>query len=175
MLKSEDWHFWQTRSDAIILDNSVPADCLEKVVDVKTEEIQYQKIHLSPRLPRRIVVKSAWQVQKEGQVQHEGSTGEPAEIDFRIQGISRAEVEQDEEKSRKHYLGRLVSAIMNHKKENALIAELQCKHPFTPFSEESKQMIHTLGKVEGFELCEISPKISMSSSCEILDRRNCSL
>ena len=37
-------------------------------------------------------------------------------IDFRIQGISRAEVEQDEEKSRKHHIGRLVSANMNHKK-----------------------------------------------------------
>ena len=37
-------------------------------------------------------------------------------IDFGIQGLPHEEVEQDEEKSRRHYVGRLVSAIMNHEK-----------------------------------------------------------
>ena len=68
---------WQTHSNASILDNSVPADGLEKMVHTKTEEILYKKIRLSPRLPRKKVLKSAWQVQNEGQVQHEGSTGDP--------------------------------------------------------------------------------------------------
>ena len=45
---------------------------------------------------------------------------------------------------------------MNPKIKNALIPELQSNHPKTPFSEESKQMIHIMGNVEGFELCEIS-------------------
>ena len=57
------------------------------------------------------VLKSAWQVQNEGQ--HEGSAVEPVadkmtialKIDFRIQGFSRAEVEQYEERCRKQYLG----------------------------------------------------------------------
>ena len=43
--------FWQTRSNASILDNSVPADCLDKVVHTKSEEVRYRKIHLSSRPP----------------------------------------------------------------------------------------------------------------------------
>ena len=76
-----------------------------------------------------------------------------------FQGIPHEEVEQDEEESRKQYFGRFVSAIMNHENKDALIAELQSKHPYTPFSEELKRFIHTQGNVEGFELCDIFTKI----------------
>ena len=62
----------QTRSNAIILDNPVPADCLEKVVRAKTP---HQKINLSPRLPTKVILKSAWQVRHEGHAQHGNSTG----------------------------------------------------------------------------------------------------
>ena len=66
---------------------------LKNKVHTKTEEIQYQKIHLSPRLPRNIISKSVWQVQLEGRVQHEGITEklvademmmEPKISDFKI-------------------------------------------------------------------------------------------
>ena len=66
-------YFWQTNSIAFILDTSVPADCLEKVVHTKTGEILHQRIHLSPRLPPTVILKSVWQVHHEGQVQHKGS------------------------------------------------------------------------------------------------------
>ena len=33
--------FWQTRSNATLLHDSVPANCLEKVVNAKTEETLY--------------------------------------------------------------------------------------------------------------------------------------
>ena len=95
-------------------------------------------------------------------------------IGFRIPRISRAEVEQEEE-SRKQCIGRLVSAIMNHVNNNAVIAEVQSKHLCSPFSEESKQMIHSLGNVENFKLCEKSLNISMSLLSEMLDGRNCFL
>ena len=39
-----------------------------------------------------------------------------------------------------------------------LMADLHSKHPFTPFSEEAKQIIHTPGNVEGVDLCDISPQ-----------------
>ena len=45
VLKTEDEHSGKARSNAIILDNSVSADCLEKVVRTKTEEILYEKTH----------------------------------------------------------------------------------------------------------------------------------
>ena len=62
----------EAHANAFVIGNSVPADCLEKVLVTKTEEILLQKIHLSLRLARRIVLKSAWQVQNESKVQHEG-------------------------------------------------------------------------------------------------------
>ena len=42
--------FWQTWSHAVIFYDSVPADCIEKVVITKNEEILYQRIPI-PRPP----------------------------------------------------------------------------------------------------------------------------
>ena len=50
---TEDWYFWQTNSNAIILDDSVPADCLEMVAN----HIEFQKIRLSPRPPPKVTLK----------------------------------------------------------------------------------------------------------------------
>ena len=105
--------FWQTRSNDSILHNSVPADCLEKVVHTQTEEILHQKIHLSPRLPPKIILESAWQLQYEGHAQRGDRTVANEmtigpKIDFWIQGISHAEVEQDDEKIRKQDIARLL-------------------------------------------------------------------
>ena len=86
-------------SHAFILDNSVPADGLAKVVHTNTEEILYQNIHLSPRLPPKVILRTAWQVQHEGHAQREDSTGElladettiEPKINYRIHGIAQAE------------------------------------------------------------------------------------
>ena len=80
---------------------------LKRVVHTKTEEILHQQI----------------QVQNEGQIEHGGSTGELVAdemtiepgMDFRIQEISLQKFNKKEGKSRKQYIGWLVSAIMNHK------------------------------------------------------------
>ena len=57
--------FWRTNSNTIILDDSVPAHCLQKVVNHKTGDILYQKIRLSSRPPPKVTLKSAWQVRYE--------------------------------------------------------------------------------------------------------------
>ena len=71
------------------------------MVHTKLEEIPCQKIHLSPRLPPKVIFKNAWQIQHEDHVGKVGGheTMMEREIAFRIQGISRAEVEQEEEES----------------------------------------------------------------------------
>ena len=51
-------------------------------------------------------------------------------------------------------IGKLVHAILSHPNKDTLIAELQSNNPYTPFSEESKHMIHSLAIVESFKLCE---------------------
>ena len=46
--------FCQTRSNAVILYDTLPAYCISKVVVMKNEEIIYQKVYVSPRPPPAI-------------------------------------------------------------------------------------------------------------------------
>ena len=46
--------FYQTRSNAIILQGKLPAYCIPKVVRLKTGEVLYEKSYLSPRPPPNI-------------------------------------------------------------------------------------------------------------------------
>ena len=46
--------FYQTRSNAIILQGTLPTYCIPKVVRLKTGEVLYEKSHMSPRPPPKI-------------------------------------------------------------------------------------------------------------------------
>ena len=83
-------------------------------------------------------------------------------IDFRIQGIPHVAVEQEDD--RKREIRRLVHSVKNLPKKTHYFADLQSIRTYNsfsenPFSEESKQMIHNLGYVDCFELCDISSEI----------------
>ena len=52
--------FFQPRCNAIILYDTLPAYCISKVVVMKSEEIIYQKVYVSPRPPPKISCKGNW-------------------------------------------------------------------------------------------------------------------
>ena len=52
--------FYQTRSNAIILQETLPAYCIPKVVRLKTGEVLYEKVYMSPRPPPKISLKHEW-------------------------------------------------------------------------------------------------------------------
>ena len=52
--------FYQTRSNAIILQETLPAYCIPKVVRLKTGEVLYEKVSMSPRPPPKISLKHEW-------------------------------------------------------------------------------------------------------------------
>ena len=52
--------FYQTRSNAIILQGILPAYCIPKVVKLKTGEVLYEKAYMSPRLPPKISLRHDW-------------------------------------------------------------------------------------------------------------------
>ena len=52
--------FYQTRSNAIILYDTLPACCIPKVVVMESGEIMYEKVHMSPRPPPKISLKHEW-------------------------------------------------------------------------------------------------------------------
>ena len=49
--------FYQTRSNAIILQGTLPAYCIPKVVRLKTGEVLYEKSYMSPRPPPKILLR----------------------------------------------------------------------------------------------------------------------
>ena len=49
--------FSQTRSNAIILQETLPAYCVPKVVRMETREVVYEKVYMSPRPPPKISLK----------------------------------------------------------------------------------------------------------------------
>ena len=107
----------------------MPADCVEKAANTQTKEILYQKVSLSPRPPPKITLNDTWQVQREFSHQRGASTGRPVadeetelKIDFRIQGISQAAVEKEDERARGSR--RLVHPFQNHSNQDALIADV---------------------------------------------------
>ena len=52
--------FYQTRSNAIIFQGTLPAYCIPKVVRLKTGEVLYEKAYMSPRPPPKISLKHEW-------------------------------------------------------------------------------------------------------------------
>ena len=52
--------FYQTRSNAIILHETLPAYCIPKVFRMETGEVMYEKVYASPRPPPKISLKHDW-------------------------------------------------------------------------------------------------------------------
>ena len=60
--------FYQTRCNAIILYDTLPAYCISKVVVMKLGEIIYQKVYVSPRPPPKISYKDNWMCDLDSEV-----------------------------------------------------------------------------------------------------------
>ena len=54
--------FYQTRSNAVILYDTLPAYRISKAIVMKSEEIKNQKVYVSPRPPPTISYKDNWYV-----------------------------------------------------------------------------------------------------------------
>ena len=60
-LSQKKWlKFYQTRSNAIILHETLPACSVPKVVRMETGEVIYEKVYASPRPPPKISLKHDW-------------------------------------------------------------------------------------------------------------------
>ena len=52
--------FYQTRSNAVIIHDTLPAHCISKAIVMKSEEIIHQKVYVSPPPPPTISYKDNW-------------------------------------------------------------------------------------------------------------------
>ena len=107
-------------------------------------------------LDPQIILKDAWKGQREDSHQRGTSTVRPVadeektelKVDFRIQGIPQAPVVQEDERNGE-IKGRFIWSKI-------WMTRVQKIGSCNLFSEESKKIIHNLGNVEYFELCEMS-------------------
>ena len=60
--------FYQTRSNAIILYDTLPAYCIPKVVVMESGEIKNEKVKMSPRPPPKISFKDHWMKELDSEV-----------------------------------------------------------------------------------------------------------
>ena len=148
----------------------MPADCVERVVNTKTKEILYQKAFNSTSASQNCFRRKHGRSNATDSYQRGTGIGKPVadeekkefKIDLRVQGIPQKKaVYQDEDRTRR--IKRLAHMLQNQSKEKALIRDLQKTDTFNPVSEESEKIIHNLGNVEYFQLCEVSAKTQCSS------------
>ena len=62
LAQHEGLKFYQTRSNAVILYDTLPDCCISKAIVMKSEEIMYQKVYVSPRPPPTISFKEIGRV-----------------------------------------------------------------------------------------------------------------
>ena len=82
----------------------------------------------------------------------------PIEIDCRFQGLPNSTVER-EDHTRQELVQKLIHQFKTHPNREALKADVRQNHAYSPSSEKSKDMIHSMVNVEYFEMCQISPQI----------------
>ena len=136
--------FWQTRSCATIRYTSVPLDCIKKVVSTSASQTFIERNHsVVPALGNQSQMRRDSRSTSEFKESH-------------TKQYSRMKIEQGQ-------FANWRILIKVNPERMRLITDLQKTHTFNPFSEESKRTIHSFGKIELFELSEVSAKTQCPS------------
>ena len=71
--------FYQTRSNAIILHETLPAYCIPKAIVMKSEEIIYEKVYASPGPPPKISLRNNWMKELGSEVARQAESSQPTQ------------------------------------------------------------------------------------------------
>ena len=71
--------FYQTRSNAIILYNTLPVYCIPKAVRMETGEVIYEKVFASPRPPPKISLNHDWMKEVGSEVARQPEDNQPTQ------------------------------------------------------------------------------------------------
>ena len=82
----------------------------------------------------------------------------PGERDLRTRGLRHSAV-QEQDHIRKEAVQKLIRQFETYPNKEALQADLEKDQAFNPFREKSKEMTSSMGNMEYFEMCEITPKV----------------
>ena len=162
--QSKVFQFYQTRSNAIIFYNTLLVHRKGGDQEARRRIVQ-QNVSIS-FLPQRIVLKPNLHYGRQDTASfdartsfdHSGKHRETcgggryretcrSEIDFRIQGLPHSTVQQQDH-TRKEAVQKLFHQFETHPNREALKADLTQNHEFNPLSEQSKEMIYSMGNME---------------------------
>ena len=68
LVQKKGFKFYQTRSNAIILYDTLPAFCIPKAIKMETGEIKNEKVYAFPRPPPKISFKDNWMKKMDSEV-----------------------------------------------------------------------------------------------------------
>ena len=91
--------FYQTRSNAIILYNTLPPYCIPKSIMMETGEIIYEKVYASPRLPPKISFRDNWMKELGSEVAGGGEDSQQTQPESKNPLLSTGRLEKSEQPS----------------------------------------------------------------------------
>ena len=79
LAQKKGFKFYQTRSNAIILYNTLPSYCIPKAIKMETGEIIHEKIYESPRPPPKISLRNNWTNELGSEVARQAESSPPTQ------------------------------------------------------------------------------------------------
>ena len=158
--------FYQTRSNAVILHDTLPAEFIEKAVCMKTKDQLYQResVILRPRVVLKPNSQSGWQDLPVQEARSSWKSQQDAEsygetrsntADDRIPGISISTVKLQDAR-RQINVTKLVEMFEEHQHKEQFLEDMCQKQEINRFSEESQKLLDDMNQTEIFELFENS-------------------
>ena len=136
---------------------------------MKTQDELYQKVRLTPRVPRVVQKSNSQNGLQDPQNQEARSSWEPSSdseshgeicnntVDHRRLGVPLSAVEQ-QHTTRENKTKRLIEKFENNKHNESFIQDLGQTEKINKFSKESQDLIADMNNTGIFELCENSSK-----------------
>ena len=153
--------FNQTRSNAVILYDTLPAECIEKAICMEITETLHEKDSERPRVVLRVnsqcglqdlptqKARSSWETQTDAQSFWETGCNI---VNYRIPGISISTV-QEQDEQRRH------KVFESHEHKDQVLKDMSQTKKINRFSEASQELLKDMNHTEIFELCENSKKL----------------
>ena len=160
--------FYQTRSNAVILYDTPPAEFIGKAICMKTKDQLYQResVILRPRVVLKahsqsgsqdLLVKAArspWESQQDAE--SDGETRSNT-TDYRVPGISISTMKLQDAR-RQNNVTKLIEIFEKHQHKEQFLKDMSQKQEINRFSEESQKLLVDMNSTEIFELVENSAK-----------------
>ena len=159
---------YQTRSNAVILYDTLPAEVIERAMCMKTKDQLYDRE--SVILRSRVVfkansqggsqdllvqeAKSSWESQQDSETYGETRSNT---ADYRIPGTSISTVKLQAAR-RQSDVTKLIEMFEKHQHKEQFLKDMSQNQEINRFSEESQQLLVDMNHTEIFELCENSAK-----------------